>query len=72
MVSQAIVGGPPVLLFDEPFADLDGSGVAALKSLVQMWTSRGGTVLSAAPTPAEAPDADAVFLVRGGELQRAQ
>jgi len=63
-VAQAIVGSPPVLLLDEPYADLDGFGVARVDAIVNTWCERGGAVISAAPTPELAPSTPEPVIVR--------
>lgn len=68
-VAQAIVGGPPILLLDEPYAELDEEGIDRVRDVVSTWRSRGGAVIAAAPSPDQTPtgaDATIVRLALGG------
>jgi ABC-2 type transport system ATP-binding protein len=63
-VAQAIVGLPPVLLLDEPYADLDEPGVDRVNAIVATWCEQEGTVISAAPTALLAPSVPDPILLR--------
>ena len=54
-IARAFVGRPPVVLIDEPYADLDEAGCAAVDAVCGTWTSAGGVVVYAAPLPSEGP-----------------
>jgi ABC-type multidrug transport system ATPase subunit len=68
MLAAGFVAAPPVVLLDEPLADLDGEGRAGVASLVRSWADRGGLVICAAPEVGEAPSADRTFELVGGAL----
>jgi ABC-2 type transport system ATP-binding protein len=66
-IARGFVARAPVVLVDEPFADLDEEGCRAVESLVRGWAEKGGAVLYAAPMRGVGPAADVVFeLSRGG------
>ena len=61
MIAAAMVQGAPVLVVDEPLADLDPEGAGAVGAAFRRWADAGGVVLIAAPTTAEVPPSDVVF-----------
>jgi ABC-2 type transport system ATP-binding protein len=64
-IARGFVSRPPVVLVDEPFADLDEEGCRAVEGLMRSWADAGGAVLYAAPMPGAGPTPDVVFdLVR--------
>jgi ABC-2 type transport system ATP-binding protein len=65
-IARGFVAGPPVVLVDEPFADLDEQGCRAMEDLTRRWTEMGGSVLYAAPMRGGGPAADLVFDVEQG------
>jgi ABC-type multidrug transport system ATPase subunit len=60
-VARGFVSCPPVVLIDEPFADLDEEGCRAVEGLCRRWVDAGGVVLYAAPVRGGGPGADVVF-----------
>jgi ABC-2 type transport system ATP-binding protein len=44
-IAQALVGGPEVLILDEPANGLDPEGIAWMRGLLRDFADRGGTVL---------------------------
>ena len=68
-MAQAAVAGPSVLLMDEPFADLDGEGIDAVRSLFSTWTQAGGSAIYAAPSAGDGPAADRYFTLSDGSVR---
>jgi ABC-type multidrug transport system ATPase subunit len=69
MLAVALLSRAPVLLFDEPFADLDEDGRKVVCKVTEMWTAAGGVVISATPIEADAPPADVVFHLVDGKVE---
>jgi ABC-2 type transport system ATP-binding protein len=67
-LARAFVTRAPVLLLDEPYADLDEGGRAEAERLVRLWTERRGTVLYAAPVADAGPPPDVTVPIREGTL----
>jgi ABC-2 type transport system ATP-binding protein len=44
-IAQALVGGPSILVLDEPANGLDPEGIAWMRTLLREFADRGGTVL---------------------------
>jgi ABC-type transport system involved in cytochrome c biogenesis ATPase subunit len=63
-IAQAVVGRSPVLLLDEPFADLDDDGVALVQTVTDRWRNGGGVVVAAAPEHRQAPAGSRVIDIR--------
>jgi heme exporter protein A len=63
LLGQALLGGCPVLLLDEPFADLDAEGVDCVRRISQLWASSGGLVLAAGPSVDAVPEPSATLLL---------
>lgn len=70
MVAVALVGSPPVLIFDEPFADLDEDGCAAVALVARRWAASGGSVMYAAPSRDQGPESDIVFRLQDGQVEK--
>jgi ABC-2 type transport system ATP-binding protein len=68
MAAAAVVSCPPVLLLDEPYADLDDEGRERLAGATEMWSGAGGVVLYAAPRVGEGPAAGTSFSLKGGRV----
>jgi ABC-2 type transport system ATP-binding protein len=60
-IARGFVTRAPVILVDEPFADLDEEGCAAVSGLISRWAEQGGTVLYAAPMQGAGPPFDLQF-----------
>lgn len=67
MIARALAVGPPVLLLDEPFADLDHEGVSSVTEATRAWARQGGAVLFAAPAPEDGPCSDLLLHLDGAK-----
>ncbi|MCA1726560.1 MAG: ABC transporter ATP-binding protein [Actinobacteria bacterium] len=67
-IARGFAGRPPVVLVDEPYADLDEEGCAGVESLCRGWAEGGGTVVYAAPVEHEGPPADVRLTIEAGAL----
>src|SRR5207248_9047168 len=70
-VARGFVTRAPVVLVDEPYADLDEEGCAAVEGLVAQWAKAGGAVLYAAPMRDVGPPPDVVFRLAPGRAMAA-
>jgi ABC-2 type transport system ATP-binding protein len=72
-IAGALLGDPPVLLFDEPVNGLDPEGVLWLRSLLRRLAAEGRTVLVSSHLMTEmASTADELIVIGRGELIAAQ
>ena len=74
MVARGLVMASPVLLIDEPFADLDQDGIAEVSAAIRRWTTDGGAVLFASPASEHGPHSDLLLRLHDGdrwEIERA-
>ena len=69
MLATALVRYPPVILLDEPFADLDETGRSAVEAVARRWADGGGLVLHAAPDHGKGPSPDRVVWLRQGRAE---
>ena len=67
MVARGLVSASPVLLIDEPFADLDDEGIASVSGAIRRWTTEGGSVLFASPGPQDGPNSDFLLRLHDGD-----
>ena len=68
-IAVALLGDPPVLLFDEPFNGLDAEGTAWVRDLFRRLAGRGRTVLVSSHLMAEVDHiADRLVVIGRGEL----
>ena len=68
-IAAALLGDPPVLLFDEPVNGLDPEGVHWLRSLLRSFAAQGRTVLVSSHLMAEtALTADRLVVIARGRL----
>jgi ABC-2 type transport system ATP-binding protein len=71
-VATALLGEPPILIFDEPANGLDPEGIAWLRHLLRDHADAGGTVLISSHLLAElAQLIDDVVIVAGGTVRLA-
>jgi putative ABC transport system ATP-binding protein len=66
--AQAVVGGPALVVADEPTSELDSQTTADLLSAVHALTSTGTTVVMATHDPLAAQAADQVIHLRSGTV----
>jgi ABC-2 type transport system ATP-binding protein len=68
-VAAALLGDPPVLMFDEPFNGLDPEGIVWLRGFLRSLAARGRTVLVSSHLMSELQDtADHVIIVGRGRV----
>lgn len=68
-LARALYGNPALLVLDEPNANLDDAGEAALLSTVRELKTRGRTVFLITHRPDAIAIADRVLLLRDGEIR---
>lgn len=69
-LAGALLGGPRILLLDEPANGLDPAGVAWLRTLLRKFADRGGTVLVSSHLLAElAQSVDRIVIIADGRLR---
>ena len=71
MVARSLVGLAPVLLLDEPYADLDETACGIVQIATQAWADRGGLALWTSPVAGGGPRPDARYRMVGGRLNHA-
>ncbi|TDV49676.1 ABC transporter ATP-binding protein [Actinophytocola oryzae] len=68
-IAAALLGDPPILLFDEPVNGLDPEGIRWIRNLMRQFASEGRTVLVSSHLMAEmALTADHLVVIGGGRL----
>ena len=68
-VAAALLGDPPVLMFDEPFNGMDPEGIVWLRGFLRSLAAQGRTVLVASHLMRELQDtADHVIVVGHGRV----
>jgi PrtD family type I secretion system ABC transporter len=68
-LARALFGNPPLIILDEPNANLDDEGEAALHRAIAAVKARGGTVLMIAHRPSMLEQADRILVLRDGRVQ---
>ena len=68
-LARAVFGRPPLIVLDEPNANLDQAGEAALAEAIAELKSRGSTLLIVGHRPSTLAQADKVLLLRDGVVQ---
>jgi len=68
-IAAALANDPPILLADEPTAELDGENIKRVLSLFKELTSSGKTVVVNTHDPRVAREGTRVFLLEDGELK---
>jgi ABC-type lipoprotein export system ATPase subunit len=67
-VAMAVAGGPALVIADEPTADLDPAGAAALAASIGRLTEAGQTFVVSSHDPVLTDRADQVLVIRHGVL----
>ncbi|RWK01166.1 MAG: type I secretion system permease/ATPase [Mesorhizobium sp.] len=68
-LARAFYGSPQILVLDEPSAHLDGSGEAALETVLAAARAAGVTTIVITHRPSIAAACDRVMLLRGGMIE---
>jgi ABC-type protease/lipase transport system fused ATPase/permease subunit len=68
-LARAVYGDPRLLVLDEPNANLDGKGEAALAQALGRAKERGATIVVIAHQPALLLQADKILVLRDGAMQ---
>jgi ATP-binding cassette subfamily C exporter for protease/lipase len=68
-LARAIFGDPKLIIMDEPNANLDEAGEAALMHAVRELKTKGVTVFLITHRPGAITLADRVLVLRGGKVQ---
>lgn len=68
-LARAVFGVPPLIILDEPNANLDQAGEAALAESILELKKRGSTLLIVGHRPSTLAQADKVLLLADGEVQ---
>ena len=68
-LARAVFGTPPLIILDEPNANLDQAGEAALAEFILELKQRGSTLLIVGHRPSTIAQADKILLLAGGEVQ---
>jgi ATP-binding cassette subfamily C exporter for protease/lipase len=67
-LARALYGDPPLLILDEPNANLDEAGENALDAALKVAKKRGQTILIASHRPAAIRNCDLVLVMQNGEV----
>ncbi|MGE5467359.1 MAG: ATP-binding cassette domain-containing protein, partial [Ignavibacteria bacterium] len=67
-LARALYGSPSVLILDEPNANLDEAGEAALEAALRAATSAGQTVLIVSHRPIAIRNCDLVMVMQAGQV----
>jgi ATP-binding cassette subfamily C exporter for protease/lipase len=69
-LARTLYGDPKVVVLDEPNANLDTDGEAALAEAIKGLKQRGATVVMVSHKPSVLSQADKLMMVRGGRIER--
>ena len=68
-IAAALANDPPIILADEPTAELDGENIKRVLSLFKELTAEGKTIVVNTHDPRVAREGSRVFLLEDGELK---
>ena len=68
-LARAVYGNPVLVVLDEPNANLDDAGEAALYKAIQQLKAAGSTVFLITHRPGAVSVADRILLLRDGQVQ---
>ncbi|MFG1296511.1 type I secretion system permease/ATPase [Xanthobacter variabilis] len=68
-LARAVYGVPPLIVLDEPNANLDQQGEAALSAAIEEMKRRGSTLLIVGHRPSTIVQADKILLLRDGRVE---
>jgi PrtD family type I secretion system ABC transporter len=68
-LARAIYGGPRILVLDEPNANLDQAGEAALAAAVQELKEKGASLVIVGHRPSTLAQVDKILLLKDGRVQ---
>jgi ABC-type multidrug transport system ATPase subunit len=68
MVARSLVGLAPILLFDEPYSDLDHAACEVVERVARRWVEHDGLVVWTSPTAGGGPPPDRRFRLTEGTL----
>ncbi|WP_085033291.1 type I secretion system permease/ATPase [Ensifer aridi] len=68
-LARAVFGDPKIIILDEPNANLDQSGEAALAAAVRALKRRGAALMIVGHRPSTLAQADKILLLREGRLE---
>lgn len=69
-LARTLYGDPKVVVLDEPNANLDIEGEAALAEAIKGLKQRGATIVMVSHKPSVLSQADKLMMVRGGRIER--
>lgn len=67
-IAQALVGSPPVLIFDEPISGLDPRQIVEIRNLIRSFTGRHTILISSHILTEISRTCDRVLILHGGAL----
>ena len=68
-LARALFGNPPLLVLDEPNANMDDAGEAALNRAIAEMKARGSAVVMIAHRPSMLKQVDRILWLQGGQLR---
>lgn len=68
-LARALFGNPPLIILDEPNANLDEEGEAALHRAIATMKARGSTIIMIAHRPSMLEQVDRIIVMREGRIQ---